>query len=205
MADVRQQVRADAIGASLGTKATEYADAVATYLAMAISRLSDICNALCRWETSKTQVRNLFGRQAIRMSWDFAEPNVFAGAAGDFAVSLANLLKALETVPASPMARSVQGDAATVGVDHARFLISTDPPYYDNIGYADLSDFFYIWLRRSLEHIYPELFSTLLVPKAQELVATPYRFDGSREKARQFFEFGLAKAFDRIHTFSSFR
>ena len=82
-------------------------------------------------------------------------------------------------------------------------LISTDPPYYDNIGYADLSDFFYVWLRRSLSSIYPELFATMLVPKAQELIATPYRFNGSKSEAQKFFETGLQKAFEQMRTIQS--
>ena len=173
----------------------EHADALATYLGFGVSRLSDICNSLCRWESSKTQVRNLFGRQAIPMIWDFAEPNVFAEAAGDFGVSLDNLCKALEATPAKGRAYVAQLDATTLSQLAA---FSTDPPYYDNIGYADLSDFFYVWLRRSLGSIYPNICSTLLVPKKQELVATPYRFQGSRERAQQFFEEGFSKAFEQM-------
>ncbi len=174
----------------------EYANAIATYLALGLSRLSDICNSLCRWEISKTQVRNLFGRQAIPMIWDFAEPNVFAESAGDFGVSLRNLAKALKMTPALGSAEAQQLDATAA--DGERLSFSTDPPYYDNIGYADLSDFFYVWLRRSLYSVYPDLFSTLLVPKSQELVATPYRFGGDRTKAQDFFEKGFGKAMERI-------
>jgi putative DNA methylase len=181
-----------------GTGAMAYADAVATYLAIAVSRLSDICNALCRWEVSKTQVRNLFGRQAIPMVWDFAEPCIFGSAAGDYGVSLRSMLRVLEATPGgiAGQAKQLDATAATNGVN--KLLICTDPPYYDNIGYADLSDFFYVWLRRSLGKVYPNLFSTLLTPKAQELVATPYRFDGSKEKAERFFEEGLGTAFAQI-------
>jgi len=170
-----------------------YASAIATYLGMGVSRLSDICNSLCRWENTKTQVRNLFTRQTISMVWDFAEPNVFAKAAGDFGVSLGNLAKAIETAPARGEGDAVQLDATTQ--TSASQMFSTDPPYYDNIGYADLSDFFYVWLRRSLSSIYPELFSTLLVPKKQELVAAPERFGGDRGEAQRFFEEGSALAF----------
>jgi putative DNA methylase len=177
-----------------------YADAVATYLGMGISRLSDICNALCMWENTKTQVRHLFTRQAIPMLWDFAEPNVFANAAGDFGVSISNLIKALETSPARGQGVVQQQDATTMSSNLSHFLISTDPPYYDNIGYADLSDFFYIWLRRSLQAFYPDLFKTMLVPKAQELIASSYRFEGSRSKAQEFFERGLGNAFERMRS-----
>ena len=170
-----------------------YASAIATYLGMGVSRLSDICNSLCRWENTKTQVRNLFTRQTISMVWDFAEPNVFADAAGDFGVSLGNLAKAIEATPARGEGEAFQLDA-TMQLSVGR-VFSTDPPYYDNIGYADLSDFFYVWLRRSLSSMYSELFSTLLVPKKQELVAAPERFGGDRSEAQRFFEEGSAQAF----------
>ena len=171
----------------------EYAMAVATYLGMGVSRLSDICNSLCMWENTKTQVRHLFTRQAISMLWDFAEANIFADAAGDFGVTLGNLAKAIEATPARGKGEALQLDA-TAQMSSGR-MFSTDPPYYDNIGYADLSDFFYVWLRRSLHSMYPELFSTLLVPKKQELVAAPERFGGDRDEAQRFFEEGSARAF----------
>ena len=130
------------------------------------------------------------------MTWDFAEPNLFAGAAGDYGVSLDNLVKALSQTPAEPQGQVQQQDA-TQFTAHSP-LISTDPPYYDNIGYADLSDFFYIWLRHSLGDIFPDLCGTLQTPKSPELVATPYRFGGSKAKAEAFFEEGLGKAFARM-------
>jgi putative DNA methylase len=181
-----------------GKGAQAYADAVATYLGMALSRLSDICNAFCPWEPVKTQVRNLFGRQAIAMSWNFAEPNVFAESAGDYGVSLRSLVRALENTPALAVGRAKQVDAASQVDGVPKPVISTDPPYYDNIGYADLSDFFYVWLRRSLGKVHPGIFSTMLVPKSQELVATPYRFGGSKQRAQEFFEEGLGSAFARM-------
>ncbi len=175
-----------------------YADGIATYLGFGVSRLSDICNALCMWENTKTQVRHLFTRQAIPMLWDFAEPNIFGEAAGDFSTSLLNLTKALEATPASGhgLVRQLDATAAVDGL--AEPIVATDPPYYDNIGYADLSDFFYVWLRRSLGHIYPDLFSTLLTPKSQELVAATYNFDGDRKRAERFFEEGLRRAFEHM-------
>jgi putative DNA methylase len=187
--EARQQALQD--GAS-----PHYADGIVTYLALAMSRLADISNALCPWSTSTTQVVHLFGRQAIPMLWDFAEASLFSEAAGDFGVTIKNLSKALDAVPAKGQARVEQLDATTIPAERAVF--STDPPYYDNIGYADLSDFFYVWLRRTLAITYPELFSTLLVPKKQELVAAPERFGGSKESAEAFFEAGFRKAFTRM-------
>ena len=179
-----------------GTGARAYAEAVGVYLGIALSRLTDISNALCRWEVTKTQVRNLFGRQAVPMIWDFAENNVFGQAAGDYQVSLGNMAKSLEHVSNTVYGAAVQDNAQIQLLSNDK-IVSTDPPYYDNIGYADLSDFFYVWLRRSLKLVFPELFATLAVPKAEELVATPYRH-GSREVAETFFLNGMTQAMRRL-------
>ncbi len=180
-----------------GSGARAYADAVAVYLGMGVSRLSDISNSLCRWENTKTQVRNLFSRQAIPMVWDYAEPNLFAEAAGDFSTSLGNLIKVIDRLPANKDGSVKQQDAQTQTISDMK-VISTDPPYYDNIGYADLSDFFYIWLHRGLQKSFPKLFSTIAVPKSEELVATPYRH-GGKEKADSFFLSGMTKVISNIH------
>ena len=204
--EARARVERDAIVAGLpddntllrdgGTGASAYAEAVGMYLGVALSRLADICNALCRWEVTKTQVRNLFGRQAIPMVWDFAENNVFGDSAGDYMISLGNMTKALDKMPAHGLG-VVRQNSAPTQVFSADKLVSTDPPYYDNIGYADLSDFFYAWLRRSLRSVFPDLFATLAVPKAEELVATSYRH-GNKEKAETFFLAGMTEAMRRL-------
>lgn len=186
VSDARRRVRSDCGNPS-------YADAVATYLGMGVSRMTDISNGLCRWENTKEQVRNLFGRQAIPILWDFAETRPFGRAAGSFEVSLGNLAKAI-TDTGGPEAHVAQEDASTRSYEVV--LISTDPPYYDNVPYADLSDFFYVWLRRTLREIYPDLFSTMLVPKAEELVANPQRQHG-KDGARRFFEKGFRSVFAR--------
>ena len=138
----------------------------------------------------------MFGRQAIPMIWDFAENNVFGEAAGAYTVSLSNMAKALDQLPANGTGVVRQDDAQSQSVSTDK-LVSTDPPYYDNIGYADLSDFFYVWLRRSLQPVFPELFATLAVPKAEELVATPYRH-GGKENAETFFLDGMTQAMHRL-------
>ena len=143
-----------------------------------------------------TQAVHLFGRQAIPMMWDFAEPNVFGRAAGDYGISLGSLAKVLDRLRPSGVSTATQRDAQTL-IYPSRRMISTDPPYYDNIGYADLSDFFYVWLRRPLLRIFPDLFSTLAVPKDEELVATPYRHE-SREDAEEFFIDGMKSAMRHI-------
>ena len=208
VSEAREKVLADTLAAGMdpdaprladgGTGAQAYADAVATYLGLGLSRLSDICNASCRWESSKTQVRNLFGRQAIPMVWDYAEPNVFAESAGDFGISLGNLTKVVERLAPNAPSGVIQQDAAGDTSLAEEAIVTTDPPYYDNIGYADLSDFFYVWQRRTLRDVWPDLFRRVLVPKDEELVATPYRH-GGRNAAEHFFMKGMGKALRNMH------
>ena len=180
-----------------GSGVAAYADAVITYQALGLSRLTDMCNALCRWESSRTQVRNLFGRQAIPMVWDYAENSVFNDAGGDFRTSLTTLTRALLRLPSNGYGE-VRQRVASARIEDLRFpVVCTDPPYYDNISYADLSDFFYVWLRRNLRQIWPEETATLLTPKAEEMIANPYRA-GSKDAARQHFEDGIAEVLDRM-------
>lgn len=173
----------------------EYAGAVTTYLALGVSRLTDIQNALCRWENTRSQVRNLFTRQAISMVWDFAEGGLFSGAAGDYGVSLGSIVATIEQLTGIEAAKVQQLDATRPRPQHCVAVVATDPPYYDNVGYADLADFFYVWLRRSLSATYPDLFATLLTPKAAELVADPFRTGGDKDKAEQRFEEGFERTF----------
>jgi putative DNA methylase len=172
----------------------EYSDVISTYLGLGVSRLSDACNSNCTWSPNADQTIHLFTKHSISMIWDFAESNVFAEAAGDFRISVRTLAKALEATPATGFGEAYQLDATAIRSNDV--VYSTDPPYFDNISYADLSDFFYVWLRKALFSVYPDLFSTLLVPKAQELVASPFRFDGDNERAEQFFEAGFSKAME---------
>ena len=137
-----------------------------------------------------------FGRQALPMVWDYSEANVFAGMAGDPLVSINNMMRVVDQLPVSVNGHTVQA-AAQRWTSRDVSIISTDPPYYDNIGYADLSDFFYVWLRRSLQSVFPDLFATLAVPKADELVATPYRH-GSKTEAESFFLGGMTEAMRRL-------
>ena len=179
-----------------GTGATAYGDAVAVYLALAVDKATDYWSTVCSWHSSKELIRNTFGRQAIPMTWDYAETNPFSSSAGNASSGFDWAVKALNTLPTQQAGYALQADATSQSVSKDK-LVSTDPPYYDNIGYADLSDFFYVWLRRSLKPIYPGLFATLAVPKAEELVATPYRH-GSKEKAEQFFLDGMKKALHNL-------
>ncbi|GAA1276566.1 DUF1156 domain-containing protein [Sphaerisporangium rubeum] len=204
VSEVREKVLEDALSYGLpqgvplaagGLGALAYAETIATYLALGVSRLTDIFNSLCRWEVTKTQVRNLFTRQAIPMLWDYAETQPFGTAAGGFLVSLNSLVRSLEGVPAKGDVTVEQGGAVTRS--YKGVVVSTDPPYYDNIVYSDLSDFFYVWLRRSIHSIHPDLLGTLLTPKSEELVANPYRHGGKMEATR-FFENGFQQVFAHI-------
>ena len=173
------------------------ANAVASYLGLAVGRLTDIQNSLCRWEVTKTQVRNLFSRQGMGMVWDFAENNVFNGAAGDFATSLDNLIKAMGSAPSHGRGSISQLDATKNSYPARPIVVSTDPPYYDNIAYSILADFFYVWQRRALLLIWPDLFRRLTTPKEGELVATAYQHE-SKADADAFFMKGMGEALNAL-------
>jgi putative DNA methylase len=177
---------------------SNYANAIATYLAFAIDKSADYWSGICSWHSGRDTIRNTFARQAISMTWDFAEANPFSDSTGNFLGAIEWVAEAIENAPYDVVGDAIQRDAVTTINNIPSPLVSTDPPYYDNVCYADLSDFFYVWLRRSLSSIYPDLFETMLVPKAQELVATPYRFNGSKYAAQKFFETGLQQAFEQM-------
>lgn len=213
--ETRERIRQDAHAANLpddnisleagGLCATAHAEAISVYLALAISRFADRNNALCTWDSGPTgtksstggsartaSLRNLFARQAIPMAWDFGEANPFSDSGGGFNSAFEWIEPAIKALVAHGTGHALHGDAQTQHYSIGKF-ISTDPPYYDNIGYADLSDFFYVWLRRSLRLLYPQLLATITVPKSEELVATAYRH-GTKEKAEAFFLAGMTQA-----------
>jgi putative DNA methylase len=181
----------------------EYANAVAVYLALSTDRLADRNSSLCGWDLAQAArgreatVRNVFARQALPMTWDFAEVNLLADTAGSFDSAARAVLRVVERLGGARVdGVAVQADATSQTISNAK-VISTDPPYYDNIGYADLSDFFYAWLRRALRPILPSLFSTMTTPKAEELVATTYRH-GTKDEAERFFLSGMTSAMQRL-------
>jgi putative DNA methylase len=204
--EARERVKRDALAAGLpgdgsplaagGTGAIAYADAVGVYLAFSVDKAADYWSTICTWHSSKELIRNTFGRQAIQMTWDYVETNIFSDSSGNVSSGIEWAQKALCTFPVAASGFAAQGDAQTQDVSSGR-VVSTDPPYYDNIGYADLSDFFYVWLRRSLKPVFPDLFATLAVPKAEELVATPHRH-GGKQKAEKFFLEGMTHAMKRL-------
>ena len=206
--EAMQQVRCNALASGLpedprplrdgGTGAAAHAEAVGVYLAMAVSKETMFLVTQARWRAGEGKSAPAFGRQALPMVWDFADLNPFAGAGGDFLGIVVAAHKVLLSFPQRDVGTSVQADAMQQELSQDR-LVSTDPPYYDNVAYADLSDFSYVWLRRSLRALFPDLLATVTVPKAAELVATPYRH-GSREAAETFFLDGMAQAMRRVVT-----
>ena len=195
ISEIRQEVFTDSDGDN------EYADLVASVLGLCVSKLADLANTLCAWEPHAECPRHLFTRQSIPMVWDFAEGNPLGDSSGSLLTIINNTVRALSgnlIEYSRPRDVSVvQANAATRDYQD-KIVISTDPPYFDNIGYADLSDFFYVWLRLALKEVHSDLFSTLLTPKVEELVASPHRFDGNKEAANAHFENGFRQVFEQI-------
>jgi putative DNA methylase len=183
----------DSIGLDAGgVGALAYAEAVGVYLAFAVSKVSNIGSSIASWMNDRGAFRETFARQSIPMMWDFAEANSFADAGGSFETAIEKGSMAVGFFPKDGRGNARQADASTQLISSGK-IVSTDPPYYDNIGYADLSDFFYVWLRKSMKPIFPGLYATLAVPKIEELIATPYRH-GSKEQAEAFFLEGMGRA-----------
>ena len=208
--DARAAIERDALAAGLsadptplrdcGSGAKAYAEAVSVYLAFGVDKIADRNSEISTWATSRQHARNTFGRQALPMTWDFAESNVFSKSSGNFDGGIKSINAALSLIPAESPGKNFQ--AAAGSGDLSGYILSTDPPYYDNIGYADLSDFFYVWMKPLLQPVYPDLFGVLATPKAEELVATPYRH-GGREAAESFFLDGMRKAISNMARQSS--
>ncbi len=201
------RVRADALVAGMpddgrgldagGNGATAYAEAVGVYLAFGVDRCTDFSNSCTRWVPGNQKVMNLFGKQAIAMTWDYPEAAILHDTVGGFLPAANFVADCILKLPVfSTPGIALQQDASTGNVSRGK-VVSTDPPYYDNIGYADLSDFFYVWLRKSLKPLFPNLYATMAVPKAEELVATPYRHGGKTE-AETFFLDGMTQAMHNL-------
>ncbi len=208
--EMAKEVEMDALAASMASDGTRlrnggqgaraYADAIITYLALVIDKCADYWSVICTWINSLEAVRSTFGRQAIPMTWDFSEVNPFSSSAGSWSSMLNWVVKAVDHLPACGGASLVvQKDARTLMGESSGAMLSTDPPYYDNISYADLSDFFYVWLRRNLTDVWPNECSTIVTPKSDELIANQYRA-GSKKRAQEHFEYGMAKFMDNVAT-----
>ena len=180
-----------------GSGAAAYADAVVTYLVFVVDKCADYWSSICSWHNGRQLLRSTFARQAIPMVWDYTEANPFSSSTGNWSGQVAWVRKAIAAAPAAGFGKVSHQDATSRLGEVPSPVVCTDPPYYDNISYADLSDFFYVWLRRNLSEVWPDECATLLTPKADELIANPYRA-GSREAAREHFESGMAQVLERI-------
>ena len=212
VAEAQAKAEADAVAAGIvndhialsagGSGARAYGEAVGVYLAFSVDRLADFSTSVSRWSVTNEKPMNCFSKQAIPMTWDFPEANPMGNAVGSFSTIVSYVASCIEKLPSRAFnGTAIQFDAQS-DCGLRNIMVSTDPPYYDNIGYADLSDFFYVWMRQALKNAYPKLFRTMLVPKAEELVATPYRFEGSTEKARDFFEDGMLHTCQQIYQYA---
>lgn len=175
----------------------EYSEAIATYMAIAVSRLTDSSSTLSSWSSSSQNelVRGTFSRQTISMSWDYAEAAIFGDSSGSFYSQIIAIARALPGIARARQGEVLRGDARRC--NYSKFVISTDPPYYDNVSYSNISDYFYVWLRRSLDEIWPDLFDTVLTPKADELVVDRNRAE-TNEAAVELFESGFRKVFAKM-------
>jgi len=180
----------------------EYAQSVGIYLGMNVSRQANRLSTLCFWDAGGENIQQVFSRQAYTMNWNFPEANPFSNSSGNFTGQLGYLTNVLENLPRNVIVGRAQQKDAVNSEYPSNIIASTDPPYYDNVPYADLSDYFYIWLRKSIATIDPSLFSTMLVPKSDELVADNQRHKG-RDKANEFFENGLLKYFQTLNELST--
>lgn len=202
IADVQRKIEDDSATAARPSRdIAAYASSVTTYLGMMVSRFANYCSTMCVWSSHPKDelAKQVFMRQAIPMTWDFAETNPFASSGGTFDSQIQWLARAIPDL-SSPAPGSVQQIDAMASIAEVQSpIVSTDPPYYDNVNYADLSDYFYVWLRRALSKLYPSLFATLRTPKERELVAAPHRHEGKKDAAQAFFETGLGQAFENMH------
>ncbi len=211
LASVKIKIEKDAILANIdnskiplaknGKGALAYSDAICVYLAFAIDKLTDYNSSICSWLSTGETIAHSFGMTGMAMRWDYCEANPFSSSTGCWDNMISMVSNSISICPTEGLGVAIQQDAkCIVGCDN--MAISTDPPYYNNVPYADFSDFFYVWLRKCLHEIYPELFSTMLTPKNDELVADPYRA-GGKEKAADYFEHGMLKTCCQIYKYSN--
>ena len=208
---IPEKVQEDAIVAGLpdddvsldagGKNACAYSETVATYLSCAFSRLASYNNNMCIWNERGGSIAGIFSRQAIVMLWNFIEPNPLEKMSGNWTGAIEWVTDVLEVLPMGSEGSVTQGDSSKSLPSADNFpLIVTDPPYFDNIGYADLADFYYVWHRQNLQAVFPDLFNLMLVPKSEELVASTYRFGGDKPKAEEYFLNGLQDAFQLMRS-----
>lgn len=210
--EAQKKIEADAVAAGMqrdyislaeeGAGATAYGQAVGVYLTLVVDKGANLWSTICSWMNDRGAFRETFARQAISMVWDYAEANPFSNSGGNLSKFIERCADTILYLPNLKLPGKAKQFDAQSDNGLRDIMVSTDPPYYDNISYADLSDFFYVWIRQTLKDTYPKLFRTMLVPKVEELIATPYRFDGSKEKARDFFEDGMYKSFRQVYVYA---
>jgi len=194
--NVRADIERDALAAGLEKHvAEEYSGAVITYLVFAFDKGLNLWSSLASWMPDREALRETFVRQALPIVWDFAEPNPLGDVGGSWKMCLDKVCKAIEALPANSIGSVSQKDARNA--DYSNMVVSTDPPYYDNVPYADLSDYFYAWMRPALKSVYPNLFGTVATPKSEELVADQMR-QGGQDAASKYFEDGFKDVFKNI-------
>lgn len=210
--EAQKQAESDAVDSGIyndhialdagGKGANAYGQAIGVYLSFLVDQLANQHSSMCGWDSSIGKIRSTYGRQGIAMAWDYTEGNMFSSSTASYKNMFERLCKAFITLGSLPVGKAKQFDAQS-DCGLRNIMVSTDPPYYDNICYSDLSDFFYVWMRESLAHTYPSLFRTLLVPKAEELIATPYRHDGDSVKAKEFFEDGMYQTCCQLYQYAN--
>ncbi len=206
--ELREKIYKDAIAAKYpgdnklyhqgGTGAIAYSESIMIYLSFLISQLANHGSTLCGWNSTNTQMRSVFSKQTLSMNWDYAESNPFCDSSGSFNNLFSRQIKGFQSLNSNRYVKgtAIQADAAEQNLSSDK-IISTDPPYFDNIGYADLSDYFYMWMRKCLKTIIPDIFSTMVVPKIDELIANPF-LHGGKEKSETFFLKGMTKAMEKM-------
>ena len=190
--DIQSQVQSDG-----GSK--DYADAITVYLAFLIDKLALYGNFFCMWHVNREIPSQIFGRQGIQIVWIAAETNPFSDSSGCFDNMLEWIYKSVKELPAKIVGEVINHSALSKFPINSPVIVSTDPPYYDNIGYANLSEFFYVWLRRSLRKIYPALFGRMSFGKNEELIAEPARHANDKSAAKDFFEDGMFQALKNVY------
>ena len=200
---VRDEIKSDGIASGLDEQAAmQYANDVSVYLEFIIDKLADFHSSICGWVNSGEKMRNTFARQAIPMVWNFAEANPFSNSTGCFSHNAKSVIECINILPSKGEGIAMQFPAQEFDESLKNLMISTDPPYYDNIGYADLSDYFYTWLRRNLHDVYPDVLSYMATPKSDELIAAPYRHGGDMQAAKNFFEQGMSQVCKNLYSYA---
>lgn len=201
VSEVKERVYIDAVragfpddGLSLtngGSGALAYSEAIGLYLSLVVGKISNFQSEICTWDNRRGNIRAAFTRQAIPMTWVFAEGNPFSSATGNYETMLQDVVRSVRRLPYKSAVKVIQGDGTRFEFPKNSVLF-TELPYYDNVGYADLSDYFYVWMRRCLKDVYPALFEKVVTSK-EELTSIPEHFGGDSKAAKKAYEEGIRR------------